>query len=48
MLPACDALEQWTTDQQRRPAGALRQLLIADRRTAAPDTAVCDLSVPLR
>ena len=48
MLPACDALEQWTTDQQRRPAGALRQLLIADQRTATPDTPVCDLSVPLR
>ena len=48
MLPACDALERWTTDQQRRPAGALRQLLIADQRTAAPDTPVCDLSVPLR
>ncbi len=48
MLPACDALEQWTTDQQRRPAGALHQLLIADQRTAAPETPVCDLSVPLR
>ena len=44
MLPACDALEGWTADQQRRPAGALRQLLIADQRTAAPDTPVCDLS----
>jgi hypothetical protein len=47
MLPACDALERWTTDQQRRPAGALRQLLIADQRTATPQTPVCDLSVPL-
>jgi hypothetical protein len=28
--------------------GALRQVLIADQRTAGPDTPVCDLSVPLR
>ena len=48
MLPACDALERWVRSEQRRPAGALRQLLIADQRTAAPGTLVCDLSVPLR
>jgi DNA-binding transcriptional MerR regulator len=48
MLPACDALERWTKEHGREPAGALRQVLIADQRTAAPDTLVCDLSVPLR
>jgi len=48
MLPACDALERWVHDHQRRPAGPLRQLLIADQRTATPDTLTCDLSVPLR
>ncbi len=32
----------------REPAGPLRQVLIADQRTAAPDTPVCDLSVPPR
>ena len=48
LLPACDALERWTKEQGREPAGALRQLLIADQRTATPDTPVCDLSVALR
>ena len=48
LLPAADALERWVTDQQRRPAGALRQLLIADQRTATPDTPVCDLTLPVR
>jgi DNA-binding transcriptional MerR regulator len=48
LLPACDALERWTKENGREPAGALRQLLIADQRTASPDTPVCDLSVPLR
>ena len=48
LLPACDALERWTRENGREPAGALRQLLIADQRTASPDTPVCDLSVPLR
>jgi DNA-binding transcriptional MerR regulator len=48
LLPACDALERWTREHGREPAGALRRLLIADQRTAAPDTPVCDLSVPLR
>jgi DNA-binding transcriptional MerR regulator len=48
MLPAVDALQAWISAQRREPAGALRQVLIADQRTAAPDTLVCDLSVPLR
>jgi DNA-binding transcriptional MerR regulator len=48
LAPAADALEAWVTQQGRKPAGALRQVLIADQRTAAPDTPVCDLSVPLR
>jgi DNA-binding transcriptional MerR regulator len=48
LLPACDALEQWTKEHGREPAGALRQVLIADQRTAAPETLVCDLTVPLR
>jgi DNA-binding transcriptional MerR regulator len=48
LLPACDALERWTKENGRVPAGALRQLLIADRRTATPDTPVVDLSIPLR
>jgi len=47
LLPACDALERWTKENDREPAGALRQVLIADQRTAAPDTPVCDLSIPL-
>jgi DNA-binding transcriptional MerR regulator len=48
LLPACDALERWTKENGREPAGAPRQLLIADQRTATPETLVCDLSVPLR
>jgi DNA-binding transcriptional MerR regulator len=48
LAPAVDALEAWVSEQRREPAGALRQVLIADQRTAAPDTMVCDLSVPLR
>ena len=48
LAPAVDALEAWVREQRREPAGALRQVLIADQRTAAPDTPVCDLSVPLR
>jgi DNA-binding transcriptional MerR regulator len=48
LMPAADALEAWIRGQGREPAGALRQVLIADQRTAAPDTPVCDLSVPLR
>ena len=48
LAPAADALEAWMREQRREPAGALRQVLIADQRTATPDTLVCDLSVPLR
>jgi DNA-binding transcriptional MerR regulator len=48
LLPACDALERWTKESSREPAGALRQLLIADQRSATPDTPVCDLSIPLQ
>jgi DNA-binding transcriptional MerR regulator len=48
LAPAVDALEAWVREQRREPAGALRQVLIADQRTAAPDTPVCDLTVPLR
>jgi DNA-binding transcriptional MerR regulator len=48
LAPAVDALEAWVGEQRREPAGALRQVLIADQRTATPDTLVCDLSVPLR
>ena len=47
MQPAVDALERWLTEQRREAAGPLRQVLIADQRTAAPETPVCDLSVPL-
>jgi DNA-binding transcriptional MerR regulator len=48
MLPAYDALERWVNDHGRASAGVLRQLLFADLRIATPDTAACDLSVPLR
>lgn len=48
MLPAYDARTRWTAGQRRTPAGPPRQVLIADRRTAAPDTLVCDLTIPLR
>jgi hypothetical protein len=48
MLPASDALERWTADNDREPAGTLRQVLIADQRSAMPDTLVLDLTVPLR
>jgi DNA-binding transcriptional MerR regulator len=48
LAPAIDALEAWLREQRREPAGALRQVLIADQRSAAPDTPVCDLTVPLR
>jgi DNA-binding transcriptional MerR regulator len=48
MLPAFDALQAWVQERRREPAGALRQVLIADQRSASPDTPVCDLSVPLR
>ena len=48
LAPTVDALEAWMREQRRQPAGALRQVLIADQRTATPGTLVCDLSVPLR
>lgn len=48
LAPAVDALYAWVRGQQREPAGALRQVLIGDQRTAKPDTPVCDLSVPLK
>jgi len=48
MAPAVDALEAWVRGQRRAPAGALRQVLIGDQRTASPDTPVCDLSIPLK
>jgi DNA-binding transcriptional MerR regulator len=48
LAPAVDALEAWVRGQRREPAGALRQVLIGDQRTAAPDTPVCDLSFPLK
>lgn len=48
LAPAVDALEAWVTERRREPGGALRQVLIADQRTATPDTPVCDLSIPLR
>ena len=48
MLPAIDALEHWGRDHDRTPRGPLRQVFIADMRTAGPDTLVCDLTVPLR
>jgi DNA-binding transcriptional MerR regulator len=48
LAPAADALEAWIRERRRAPAGPLRQVLIADQRTAEPDTPVCDLSVPLR
>jgi DNA-binding transcriptional MerR regulator len=48
ILPVADAIEAWIREESREPAGPMRQVFIADRRTAAPDTPVCDLSVPLR
>jgi hypothetical protein len=48
LAPAIDALEAWMREQRREPAGALRQVLIADQRSATADTLVCDLTVPLR
>ncbi len=48
MLPVVDALDAWVTEHGRRPAGPLRQVLIADQRSAAADTPVCDLTIPLQ
>jgi hypothetical protein len=48
MRAALDDLEAWAQTKDRQPAATFRQVLIADQRTAASDTLVCDLSVPLR
>lgn len=48
IVPAVDALRGAVREQLREPAGPLRQVLIADQRSATPDTPVCDLSFPLR
>jgi DNA-binding transcriptional MerR regulator len=48
VAPALDALEAWLRSSNRQPAAPPRQVLIADLRTAAPDTPAFDLSVPLR
>jgi DNA-binding transcriptional MerR regulator len=48
LAPALDALEAWLRDNGRHPAAPPRQVLLADLRTAAPDTPAVDLSVPLR
>lgn len=48
VLPVCDALERWVRENGREPAGALREVFIADVRKAAPDALVCDLTIPLR
>ena len=48
LLPAYDALARWAAEQHRVPTAPPRQVLFADQRTAAPDTLVCDLSLPLR
>jgi hypothetical protein len=47
MLPVVDALAAWAARERRQAAGALRQVLIADQRTASPQTLVCDLTIPL-
>jgi DNA-binding transcriptional MerR regulator len=48
VAPALDALETWLRQNSRQPAAPPRQVLIADLRTATPDTPAFDLSVPLR
>jgi DNA-binding transcriptional MerR regulator len=48
IAPAVDALEAWLHGNGRQPAAPPRQVLIADLRTATPDTPAFDLSVPLR
>jgi DNA-binding transcriptional MerR regulator len=48
MLPFCDALEAWARDHGRQPSGALRQVLVGDRRDAADDAVTCHLSIALR
>ncbi|HEX3788957.1 MAG TPA: MerR family transcriptional regulator [Pseudonocardiaceae bacterium] len=48
MMPAADALNRWVAERERQAGGPVRQVLIADQRTAAADTPACDLSIPLR
>jgi DNA-binding transcriptional MerR regulator len=48
MLPAYDALGLWVKENGRLPGGPVRQLLLADQRSATPDTVTCDLSAPLK
>jgi effector-binding domain-containing protein len=48
MLPAYDALALWVKESGRESAGPVRQLLIADQRSAASDTLICNLSAPLK
>jgi DNA-binding transcriptional MerR regulator len=48
MLPAYDALGMWVKESGRQHAGTIRQLLIADQRSATPTTMTCDLSAPLK
>jgi DNA-binding transcriptional MerR regulator len=45
LAPAVDALERWVADNDLRPVGPPRQLLIADWRTATPETPACDLAI---
>jgi DNA-binding transcriptional MerR regulator len=42
------AIERWCAENRREPASAPRQVMIADWRTAQPDTPVFDFTVPLR
>jgi hypothetical protein len=48
MLSAHDALGLWVEENGREPAGPVRQLLIADQRSATPDSLICNLSAPLK
>lgn len=48
MRGALDVLEEWAGANDRQPAATFRQVMFADRRTAAAGDVVCDLSVPLR
>ncbi len=47
-LPVLDAIEEHVRQLGREPATAPRQVMIADWRTAGPDTPACDLAVPLK
>jgi len=47
LMPVLDALEEAARRLGRTPAGPARQVMIADWRTAAPDTPACDVAVPL-